>query len=262
MTNLKNIGRIFYGMGIIGIGCMHFFYQGIRPIIMPIPHEATQGYAILIYLMAFYITVSGILITVGKYVKPVALLLAVFFFACLLIVHIPVWLSTQGPTINVIKIFALSGGALIVALAYPSETPNIFFERLGKVMPGGIYFYAIMLILFGISHLLAIKQIGQVVPIYLPWREFWGISSGIGLICAGVAFLIRFKMKMVGMILSITLFLWLFMFHLYYTIRFPKFSDGENFVGSYQCLAFCGIALLITAVYPQLRDRKQKEVVS
>jgi uncharacterized membrane protein len=212
--------------------------------------------------MASYITISGFLITIDKYVKPTALLLAAFFFACLLFVHVPIRLTTPGSSINAIKMFALSGGALITALGYASPISNKLFTTLGKAMPLGIYFYSIMLILFGISHLLAIKQMAEVVPKYLPWREFWGIISGIGLICAGVAFLIKFRIKMVGLILSVTLFLWLLMFHLYYTIRFPKFSDGENFIGSYECLAFCGIALLITAVYPDIKDRKAAEVIN
>ena len=45
--------------------------------------------------------------------------------------------------------------------------------------------------------------------------------------------------------MSIALFLWLVMLHLYYAIRFPHFQDGENIIGSFECLAFCGIALVI-----------------
>lgn len=258
MTNLKIYGRIFYGIGIMGIGGMHFFYQGIRPIIMPIPPEATASISVLVYLMALYILASGLLITIGRYVKPTALLLAVFFFICLLLGHLPARLQNHPENIgfwtDAIKMLALSGGAFMAALAYPEEGQPAFFDKLNRIASLGIWFYAVMLCIFGIEHFFAAEAISKSVPKYIPWPVFWTYMAGVALVGSGVSFLIKFKVRQIGLLLALVLFLWLVMFHLYYAIRFPRFRDGENIIGSFECLAFCGTALLIAFTYPRVRE--------
>ena len=255
MTNLKIYGRIFYGIGIAGIGGMHFFYKGIRPIIAPFPPEATANISILVYLMALYIVASGLLIAVGRYVKPTALILAVFFFICLLLGHVPSRLQNHPENVgfwtDTIKMLALSGGAFIAALAYPEEGLLAVFDKLSKIAPLGIWFYAVMLCIFGIEHFLAAEPISKIVPKYIPWPVFWTYMAGIALVGSGLSFLIKFKVRQIGLLFALVLFLWLVMLHLYYAFRFPLFRDGDNIIGSFECLAFCGTALLISFTYPR-----------
>ena len=71
MTSLKDCGRIFYGIGIMGIGLLHFFFSGFRPIIMPVPAESVANISLIVYLIAIYILVSGVLIVIGKNVRNV-----------------------------------------------------------------------------------------------------------------------------------------------------------------------------------------------
>src|SRR5687768_9299178 len=248
MTNLKNYGRIFYGLGIVGIGILHFFFKGFRPIIMPVPAESVENISIIIYLVAIYILVSGLLICIGKNVRNVSLVLGVVFFIFLLFGHLPVRLKTGSPWIDAIKILALSGGAFIMALAFPKAAPNPFFERLNKIARVGKYFFALMLLLFGLSHFISAQGISRLVPKYIPWSLFWTYVAGVALVGSAISIFINFKVKWIGLLLGITLFLWLVLLHLYYAIRFPHFQDGENIIGSFECLAFCGIALVLSGL--------------
>jgi uncharacterized membrane protein len=248
MTILKNYGRFFYGLGIVGIGILHFFFKGFRPIIMPVPAESVEHISIIIYLVALYILISGILICIGKNVRNVSLALGVVFFIFFLIGHLPVRLKTGSPWIDAIKIFALSGGAFIMASAYPTATPNQFFHKLYKIAPVGKYFFAVMLLLFGISHIVNAQGISRLVPKYIPWSLFWTYVAAVALVGSAISIFINFKVKWIGLLLGITLFLWLIMLHLYYAIRFPHFQDGENIIGSFECLAFCGIALVLSSL--------------
>jgi uncharacterized membrane protein YphA (DoxX/SURF4 family) len=251
MTNLKNYGRVFYGLGIAGIGILHFVFKGFRPIIMPVPAESVENISILVYLIAIYILVSGILICIGKNVRNISLALGVVFFIFLIAGHLPQRLKNhpeiRGMWIDAIKILALSGGAFIMALAFPQSTPSRFFERLNKIAPVGKYFFAIMLCLFGYGHLVNAQGISGLVPKYIPGPVFWTYVAGIALVGSGISFIINFKVKWTGLLLGITLFLWLILLHLYYAIRFPHFQDGENIIGSFECLAFCGIALVLSS---------------
>jgi uncharacterized membrane protein len=246
MTNLKDYGRVFYGLGIAGIGILHFFFKGFRPIIMPVPAESVENISILIYLIAIYILISGILICVRKNIRNVSLILGVVFFIFLLIGHLPVRLKLGSPWTDAIKILALSGGAFVMASAFPNTKPNMFFDKLYKIVSVGKYFFATMLLLFGVGHFLRGPAISGLVPKYIPWPLFWTYLGGVALLGSAISIYINVKVKWVCFLLGLTLFLWLVLLHLYYAIRFPLFQDGESIISSFECLAFCGIALVLS----------------
>jgi uncharacterized membrane protein len=260
MTNLKNYSRIFYGLGVAGIGILHFFFKGFRHIILPVPAESVENISILIYLIALYFLISGILICIGKNVRNVSLVLGVVFFLFLLFGHLPVRLRVGSPWIDAIKIFALSGGAFVMALAFPQSSPNKFFDSLSRIAPVGKYFFAIMLLLFGNAHFTSAQPISGMVPKYIPWPLFWTYVAGIALVGSGISFIANFKVKWTGLLLGITLFLWLIMLHIYYAIRFPYFQDGENIIGSFECLAFSGIALAISSLASKTGKKNKKKI--
>lgn len=262
MSNLKNYGRLFYGLGIMGIGILHFFFKGFRPIIAPVPAEAVANISFIVYLIALYIIASGVLIAAGKQTRNVSLLLGVFFFICLLVGHLPVRLRLGSPWTDAIKIFALSGGAFVIALASPPSKPNLFFDKLYKIAPAGKYFFAIMLVIFGLGHLTIAQKISALVPKYIPWGLFWTYVAGFILMGSGLSFIFNFKAKWLGLLLSISLFLWLILLHIYYAIRFPHFQDGENIIGSFECLAFLGIALVISQISPKGKTGGDNEYIA
>lgn len=246
MSNLKNYGRVFYGLGIMGIGILHFFFKGFRPIIAPVPAEAVAGISVIVYLVALYIMASGIFIAIGKQTRNVSLSLGFFFFVCLLAGHLPVRLRLGSPWTDAIKIFALSGGAFVIASVSAPTQPNLFFDKLYKIAPAGKYFFATMLVLFGLGHFTSAQKISALVPKYIPWGLFWTYVAGIVLMSSGLAFIFNFKVKWLGFLLSISLFLWLVLLHIYYAVLFPSYQDGESIIAAFECAAFLGTALVIS----------------
>nr|WP_294950584.1 hypothetical protein [uncultured Mucilaginibacter sp.] len=251
MSNLKNYGRLFYGLGIMGIGILHFFFKGFRPVIAPVTAEAVANISFIVYLVALYIIASGAFIAIGKQTRNVSLMLGVFFFICLLIGHLPVRLRLGSPWTDAIKIFALSGGAFVIASVSPPSKPNLFFDKLYKIAPAGKYFFAIMLVIFGLGHLTIAQKISALVPKYIPWGLFWTYIAGVVLMSSGLAFIFNFKVKWLGLLLSISLFLWLVLLHMYYAIMFPSFQDGESVIAGFECAAFLGTALIISQLPPR-----------
>src|SRR5687768_8944503 len=244
---LAPAGRIFYGLAIAGIGLMHFLYEGFRPIILPVAAEVVRNYSFVIYVVGAYILISGIFIVAAKKIHAVTIVLGIVFLLFLLFGHLPIRLLTdleiRTSWIDTIKLFALSGGAFMMAetVRYRlSDKTQKYFHRLTQL---GSYFFAVMLILFGAGHLISPVKLSVLVPKYIPFPVFWTVLGGIALIGSGLCIFFKYQLQKVSTLLAIMLFLWLLMLHLYYAFNFPEFQDGENIIGSLQCLAFCGIAL-------------------
>src|SRR6516225_346933 len=89
MKYLRTTARIFYGSGIAGIGVLHFLYPGFRPVILPVPPEATENLSVLVYITGAFLVITGALIAVGKWVKFSSLLLAAVFLLFFVFGHLP-----------------------------------------------------------------------------------------------------------------------------------------------------------------------------
>jgi uncharacterized membrane protein len=119
-------------------------------------------------------------------------------------------------------------------------------QLLNKAAPFGRYLYAIMLYNFAVGHFNNLEGISNIVPKYIPFPQFWTFLGGVTLMGAAISIFSGFKVRTILLLLALNLFIWFLLLHLYYTIRFPQWNEGGNFVGSFTCLCFCGTALVIS----------------
>jgi uncharacterized membrane protein YphA (DoxX/SURF4 family) len=243
MVSLKVIGRAFFGTGISGIGFIHFVVPGFRPDILPIPPEAT--WQIFPYLMGAVMTVVGIAIVADKGTKVVSLSLGLLFILFLLLGHLPLHLTNHpGILVFTIKLLALAGGLLVLSNASDGSILPETLDKLYKITRYGKYMFALQLIVFGIAHLVYAQGVQNMIPEWIPARLFWVYATGIALMGSGVSIFIAFKVHLTSLLLALMLFTWLVILHLPSILKNP-FGDGSLLVSSIQCLACCGIALLI-----------------
>jgi len=247
MSNLKTVGRIFFGVGIAGVGGLHFFYPGIRPIIIPGLSEATLTLNILGHLIGILLIVIGVLISAGIRYSTPSLLIGIAFLILGVFIHLPAFVHSPRPHwVNLNKAFALSGGFLLVSTFYvPTLRPKILIT-LSKVTAAGKYLFAIMLFNFGWGHLLGSATMAAMVPPYIPFPQFWAFVAGIALAGSAISIFSNIWTRKVTILLAVVLFIWLISLHLYFTILYPQFPEGENFIGLFTCLVFCGITLIIS----------------
>lgn len=249
MSIYLTLGRIFFGVGIMGLGVLHFFHPGIRPIIIPeltdIPPDLSfVGYAIGMLLIA-----SGLLIAIGKKFNTAALLTGVIFLGLFLFGHLP-WSLTAGSSnqywVNTNKMIALAGGFLVMSSINAPSYRNKIMQMLAKLGPLGKYLFAIMLYNFAVGHYNNLEGISNIVPKYIPFPEFWTFLGGVALMGSAISIFSGFKVRAISLLLALNLFIWLLLLHLYYTVLYSNWQEGENFVGTLTCLAFCGTALVIS----------------
>ncbi|MBO9199421.1 MULTISPECIES: hypothetical protein [Niastella] len=254
MNHLLVIGRIFFGICIAGIGVLHFIYPGIRPIIIPDLTNIPSRLYWLVYLTALLLIITGLLIVIGKKFHTLSLIMGVVFLALLLFGHLPVFLSA-GPQnsdlwVNLNKVLALSGGFFLISTINAPRPENRILISLYKLAPVGIYLYAIMLYNFSVAHIVSMNGVSTLVPKYIPFPKFWTFMGGIALMGSAISIFTGYKTEKIMLLLAAVLLIWLLSLHLYYAVRFPQWKEAENFVGVITCMAFCGIALIISQRWP------------
>jgi uncharacterized membrane protein YphA (DoxX/SURF4 family) len=254
MKFLSASGRIFFGLCITGIGVLHFIYPGIRPIIIPGLTKMSSGLNWIVYPTAFVLIITGMLIIIGKKFRAVSLIMGVVFLGLFLFVHLPAFLSAgienSDSWVKLNKVLALSGGFFLVSTIDAHRPGNRILIFLTRLAPIGKYLFAMMLYNFSVAHLVNMTGVSRLVPPYIPFPKFWTFMGGIALMGSAISIFTGYKTKKIMLLLAAVLFIWLLSLHLYYAVRYPEWNEGENFVGVITCMAFCGIALIISQKNP------------
>lgn len=249
MSIYMALGRVFFGVGIAGLGVLHFFYPGIRPIILPELTNIPSGLAWIGYSMAVLLIGVGLIIAIGKKFSTISLLMGVVFLGLFLFGHLP-WSLTGGSSnkywVDTNKMIALSGGFLVISTIYTPTYRHKMMQLLARLGSFGKYLYAIMLYNFAVGHYNNLEGISNIVPKYIPFPHFWTFLGGVALMGSAISIFSGFKVKAISLLLALNLFIWLLLLHLYYTILHPEWNEGGNFVGTLTCLCFCGTALVIS----------------
>jgi uncharacterized membrane protein len=251
------MARIFFGIGMVGIGIQHFIYSDFRPVIIPAWPEWMHT-PVLAYIIGAAIVTAGIFIRLGLRAKTVSLLLAGFLLCCLVFIQSPFVLFVQpnsayhlGLWTDPLKELALAGGAFVMAgLSGDNSDKYALLSVVEKMIPLGKIFFSTTLIAFGIDHFFYTEFVATIVPSWVPDHTFWTYFAGVVLIGSGVAIILKIKRKRIAMLTSIMLFLWLVLLHIPRAIAEPYVAKGNEITSVFEALAFSGIALGI-AVMPK-----------
>jgi uncharacterized membrane protein YphA (DoxX/SURF4 family) len=109
----------------------------------------------------------------------------------------------------------------------------------------GRIFFSIMLIIFGIDHILYKGFVATLVPAWIPGSMFWTYFGSIALIGSGICILLKIKTRLVGMLLGTMLLIWFIILHIPRAIADPYAGKGNEITSVFQALAFSGIAFVI-----------------
>ena len=246
MKNLRDIGSVLFGVAITGLGLIHFFRPGFRPVFLPIP--ATKDFTAVPLVFGLSLITAGLCIVFKRNRRMVAVFLGVELSLFFLLGHLPNRLKYHPEILGVwtdaIKLVALIGGSFIIADQYPDGGDGIGGKKIfSKITPFGLYLFIIMLILFGFDHFLYQDLVGTLIPKWIPLKTFWTYFTGAALLGSGVFIALNIWRRQVALLLALMLFLWLVLLHLPAFFSAPD-KDAVNIVSSLECLAFCGTAFL------------------
>lgn len=113
-----------------------------------------------------------------------------------------------------------------------------------KYVYAGSALVAIAFIGTGLQHFIYLQFVKTLVPTYLPLPILWAGLTGMAMIAAGVSFLMRKRVHLAAMLLSLMMVGFIVMIHV------PKLSAGprdiNNWVRALQDLAILATALMLT----------------
>ncbi len=262
MKQLIKIGRLFYSIGIIALGAQQIIFMIFRPeILSPFPDWAHR-YTFFPILTGTALILAGIVISELVKIrrtspKSISLYLGFGFLLLIITSHLPYILilspykaSRLDVWFGAAEALAYCGGALVVAGSFsePSlngASKNFLKLQLEKIIPTGRILYAILIILFGLSHFVFTAFVSTMVPEWLGMRLFWTYFVGVALIGSGIAIVFKIWIKPIAFLLAVMLFLFLTLFHVPLAIAKPSVSNGDEIVRAFIALLFCGIALVV-----------------
>jgi uncharacterized membrane protein len=247
------VGRTFYAVGLIGIGLMHFFFKSFPFVIIPNFPAGPPLRLVCAFVVGTALTAAGIAMLFNLKGRKVAAWTGVAFIVLVLIAHIPSQLSGAsasmlGAWTNTIKGLALAGGAWIVALSFSQEGSELP-AWLEKALSLGRYFFAFLLIVFGIDHFLYAKFVAMLVPGWAGSQMFWTYFAGVALISGGLGITVRRVAPLASLLVGVMIFLWVPILHIPRAIADPYTSVGNEWASVFEATAFSGMAFML-AVLP------------
>ncbi len=251
MEKLSNVGRIFYGIAMAGIGFQAIYYSDFPYMMIPPMHSWIPGLAIVSYIFGALLILAGACIVFKIKTRPIALLLGGVLLLIFCFYFVPYEFMAAknymqlGEWENAEKELALSSGAFVVADCFSAKNEPAISRFLAKLIPFGAIAFSITIISFGIDHFLYAKAASEYIPSWISNHMFWIYFAGIALLGAGIAIILDIKRRLFAALLGIMIFIWVIILHIPKSIAAPFADMGSEVTSAYLALAYSGIAFVI-----------------
>lgn len=252
MKKLINMGRAFYAIALVVYGIQQFYFGTFRDVFFSVYQNYLPLLNVFSYLFGAYLILTGILIFIPDKGRKAALILGAVFMTLLLCTHITYELISEpnklyhlGLWTTPLKELALAGGAFVVACSFEPEPGSKKFF-LDKLAPYGNLFFLYTITSYGISHIIYAPYLASTVPGWMANHIFWVTLTGVTLSAGGIAIILGIRVRIIALLLSLQIFLWVWLVHVPGTLSFPLAANRGNLLAStFDALAFSGVALLI-----------------
>jgi hypothetical protein len=251
--NLSDIGRIFYGIAIAGLGFQTIYAHDFPYMLIPPKHIWIPGFVIISSISGALLMLAGACIMFKIKTRSTTLLLGtvLLFIFCFYFIPYEFFATSKYMQFlewdNAEKELALSSGAFIIAGCFSEKGENPLFRFLMKLIPLGHIIFSFTMISFGFLHLLYGEGVLEYAPAWVPRHLFWAYFPGIVLISSGFAIMLNIKRSLMAALLGVMIFTWFIVLHIPKVIASPVVVGGE-LTSAFLALAYSGIAFVIAGV--------------
>ena len=260
MNLLIRVARTAYGIMAAGLGAQQMIYAKFRGEIFPPWHIAFPVYAVCVYLISAIFVAGSIAIILNKKAKTAALILGGLFLLLFLFGQIPYELIADPSHKHLfawapaVQELVLIGGGFVVAGSLPQSRESaakalFIINLLHKLIPYGSVIFCLNIIIYGIEHFMYTQNISALVPGWISNHIFWTYFAGAALVTAGIAIILKIKLRLSALLLSLMIFLWLLTIHIPRAIADPHSYQGNEISSALEAFGCSGIAYLIAYGY-------------
>ncbi len=253
MQRLIITGRAFYAIALIVYGIQQLYFGTFRDVFFSVYQQQLPLLNVFAYLFGLYLITTGILILLPGKGRRASLILGAVFITLLIGTHLSYALISEtnklyhlGLWTNPLKELALAGGAFVLAHSYGA---NDVASRglLEKMIPYGNLLFLVTITSFGVAHIVYSPFLAGTVPEWMANREFWILLTGVTLIASGLAIIFGIRIRAIALLLSLQIFLWIWMVHVPGTLATSLTANrGNSLASTFDAFAFSGTALLIS----------------
>jgi uncharacterized membrane protein len=260
-TRLIVVGRVFYGLALLGLGAEHFVFRQFVTGRAPAWPAGVPGELAWAYGWGIAVMLAGVAVLTRRRARAAMLGLGVLVFVWAGLRHIPVVIADSligGSWTSAGKALVFVGGSLAVAATFPPlprATPggwrrfanaDDLFVRIARYCMGSF------LILAGMQHFKFLAFVATLLPPWFPGNPvLWSQFAGVLLLCFGVGLLFARTAELAALSTGLMIFSWFWIVHLP-RVRMSV-SDG---IAVFEALAFSGIAFVIAGALVQ-RNRHE-----
>ncbi len=250
MGSLSNIGRIFYGVAIAGMGFPTIYYKVFPYMLLP-PQYLSPQHTIVAYISGALLVLAGVFIALNKKTNIISLLLGTVLLLIFCFLFIPFMFSAGAnykhltEWENAEKELALAGGAFVIAGWFSTKSKNAVGSSPNKLSSFGAILYSVPILSFGILHFMYGNEVSSMVPGWIPFHLFWIYFAGAALIGSGIAIILKIKTRLIAALLGIMIFVWFIIIHVPEVISSSPDDMNGEIVSAFLALAYSGIAFVI-----------------
>jgi len=251
MGKLANVGRIFFGIAIAGIGFQTIYYNDFPYMLIPPKHSWIPGLVMFAYISGSLLFLAGACIVFEKKIRSASLLLGTALLLIFCFYFIPYQFMTNPDYMHLVawenaeKELALSSGAFIIVGCFSEKNETSLTRFSTKLIRFGAILFSITIISFGIIHFQYAKDVAEYIPSWIPYRLFWAYVAGAALIGSGVAIILKIRQRLIATLLGTMIFIWFIILHIPKSIASPFAGKGGEVTSAFLALAYSGIAFVI-----------------
>lgn len=256
---LITVGRVFFALGLIGLGVSHFIFGDFMTGRAPAWPDGVPGGTAWAYATGVAFIAIGAAILARRGGRLAAFFAAVLVFGWALLRNIPVVAADSflgGRWTIGGKSLTFFGGALAVAATLPAiRGGDASYLRLlnlrREFTTVGRVCLALFFILTGIQHYIFTAFVASLIPAWFPGNAvFWTYFAGVALVAGGAGLLVPWTARLAALLSGIMVFSWFWIVHL--PRMFASVSDG---IAVFEALAVAGIAFVLAGSLETGRER-------
>lgn len=210
------LGRTLLAFGTLALGVLGLIAGDFLKPIQPVPVEMEGRFA-LAYIHGAVLAGLGAALLWDRTVKAAATALTIAFGLWFVVVHIgAVWATPGSASVRVAALEVLVLAAAYRRLAGTPSAGQLATSQsawITRAPAAGRIAFGLMVVVFGVTHLMYREAIAGMVPAWMPGRAHWPWVTGVVQVAAGAALLSGAQARLAALLVATMFGSWIFLVH-------------------------------------------------